>query len=106
MTTLKIDQIQHGVRQFPLDLIANTTTASGLKVIRQTDDTVYQFGVKVPDDIYASINLIRMDTLGDCGGSHGRRRTGFAVPSKCWSGRRGKQIFQCLIQTLRVNGLR
>ncbi|MBP5718798.1 MAG: ISAzo13 family transposase, partial [Abditibacteriota bacterium] len=51
--------------QTAVDLISNTTTAAGLTVICQTDDTVYELGVKVPDDIYASINLTRMDTLGD-----------------------------------------
>ena len=51
--------------QTAVDLIANTTTASGLSVICQTDDTVYALGAKVPDDVYASINLTRMDTLGD-----------------------------------------
>ena len=51
--------------QTAVDLISNTTTAAGLTVICQTDDTVYELGVKVPDDLYASINLTRMDTLGD-----------------------------------------
>ena len=51
--------------QTAVDLISNTTTAAGLTVICQTDDTVYELGVKVSDDIYNSINLTRMDTLGD-----------------------------------------
>ena len=48
-----------------MTLISSATTVSGLTVIYQADDTVYELGVKVPDDLYSFINLIRMDTLGD-----------------------------------------
>jgi len=51
--------------QTAVDLISNTTTSTGLKVVCEADYNVYDLGLKVSDDVFASICLNRMDTLGD-----------------------------------------
>lgn len=51
--------------QTAVNLISNTTTSTGLKVICEADYNTYDLGLKVPDDVYASIAITRMDILGD-----------------------------------------
>ena len=51
--------------QTAVDLISNTTTSTGLKVVCEADYNVYDLGLKVSDDVFASICLNRMDTLGE-----------------------------------------
>ena len=51
--------------QTAVDLISNTTTSAGLKVICEADYNTYDIGLKVSDDLFASIAISRMDVLGD-----------------------------------------
>ena len=40
-----------------VNLIANTKTKNGLTIKAKLDETIYQKGIKVPDDIFASVNI-------------------------------------------------
>ena len=64
-------QITRNWRGRPLDsievmvsLIAATTTETGLRVQCGVDETEYKTGIKVSDDDYAGINLIRNEFCG------------------------------------------
>lgn len=48
-----------------LNLIANTKTKAGLSVKVELDNKEYPKGIKVPDDVFTSINLKREDFHGD-----------------------------------------
>jgi transposase len=48
-----------------LNLIANTKTKTGLSVKAEMDRREYPKGIKVPDDVFKSINLKRDDFHGD-----------------------------------------
>jgi hypothetical protein len=48
-----------------VNLIAATTTRKGLKVQAQLDTNPYPTGVKVPDEEFATIRLIRDDFHGE-----------------------------------------
>jgi len=47
-----------------VNLIANTTTTTGLKINCQSDINDYQTGIKVTDEELKAVNLTRDDTLG------------------------------------------
>ena len=64
-------QITRNWRGRPLDsievmvsLIAATTTKAGLSVQCGVDETEYQTGIKVSDEDYAGINLVRNEFCG------------------------------------------
>ena len=46
-------------------LVGSTTTATGLKVICQRDDAIYDLAVAVSDEEFESINIDRIDPFGD-----------------------------------------
>jgi hypothetical protein len=48
-----------------INLIANTKTKTGLKVKVELDRRAYPKGIKVPDDEFATINIIRDDFHGE-----------------------------------------
>ena len=48
-----------------VNLIANTTTDTGLKVMAMKDTNIYQKGIKVSDEELAEINLKKDDFRGD-----------------------------------------
>lgn len=48
-----------------VNLVANTTTAQGLKVNAGLDTNTYPTGIKVSDKELAGINLFRHDFHGD-----------------------------------------
>ena len=50
--------------KFKLILIAATTTNTGLKVQCGVDETEYKTGIKVSDEDYAGINLVRNEFCG------------------------------------------
>jgi hypothetical protein len=47
-----------------IKLISNTTTAKGLKVICQQDDTVYRRGIKISDKDFKQIKFIKIPPFG------------------------------------------
>ena len=48
-----------------IQLISNTTTTKGLKIVCIKDDSVYELGTKVTDEEIAEINIVRDDFHGD-----------------------------------------
>ena len=48
-----------------INLIANTSTETGLKVYAQLDETTYEKGIKISDAQMASINIQRDPFHGD-----------------------------------------
>ena len=48
-----------------VQLISNTTTSKGLKVICRIDNNKYELSRKVPDEEYENIHIISEETLGD-----------------------------------------
>lgn len=48
-----------------VQLISNTTTSKGLKVICQVDNNKYELSRKVSDEDFENINIISEETLGD-----------------------------------------
>ena len=48
-----------------IDLIAGTTTSTGLKIYARLDDRVYEKGVEVSDEQLAAVNITRHDWHGD-----------------------------------------
>jgi hypothetical protein len=52
-------------RQVVVNLIANTSTRSGLKIQAAVDETEYQTGIKVSDSEMASVNIVRDSFHGD-----------------------------------------
>jgi hypothetical protein len=48
-----------------IDLIAATTTETGLQVICKLDDKVYPKGIAVSDEELAAINIVRADFHGE-----------------------------------------
>ena len=47
-----------------VNLISNTTTSKGLKVICQEDDTLYQKGIKISDKDFKQISFIKIGDFG------------------------------------------
>ena len=47
-----------------VNLIANTTTTTGLKINCQSDTNDYPTGIKISDEELTAVNLTRDDTLG------------------------------------------
>jgi hypothetical protein len=41
-----------------IDLIAGTTTATGLKVVAKADEKQYSTGIKVSDEQFKSLNIV------------------------------------------------
>jgi len=48
-----------------INLIGSTTTKTGLKVICQRDDSVYETAKKVSDEDFAAINIARIEPFGN-----------------------------------------
>jgi hypothetical protein len=48
-----------------INLIAATTTEKGLTVECIVDNNIYRKGIKVPDDIFESINIFRHEFHGE-----------------------------------------
>ena len=48
-----------------VNLIANTTTAKGLKINCDTDETEYEKGIKVSEEDMEALNLIKNEWHGD-----------------------------------------
>ena len=48
-----------------INLIANTKTKTGLSVKAELDSREYPKGIKVPDDEFATINIVRDDFHGE-----------------------------------------
>jgi hypothetical protein len=48
-----------------IDLIGNTTTKTGLTVKAMLDENVYEKGIKIPDNIFNSLNIVRDDFHGE-----------------------------------------
>jgi len=48
-----------------INLIANTTTKKGLKIIAQLDENIYQTGIKISDEEMSQINLIKEEFHGE-----------------------------------------
>src|SRR5205823_10758602 len=78
--TSKWNKIEHGMFRFvslnwrgkPLEslevivnLIAGTTTTTGLKIYARLDERVYEKGVEVADDQLAAVNITRHQFHGD-----------------------------------------
>ena len=51
--------------QVMVNLIANTTTRTGLKIRSQLDDGIYNVGIKISEDEMRSINITRNNFHGD-----------------------------------------
>ena len=47
-----------------IHLISNTTTSKGLKVICRKDDNIYLKGIKIPDDEFKQINVVKIGDFG------------------------------------------
>ena len=48
-----------------IKLIGSTTTSTGLEVLCQRDDTIYETGKKVSDEDFGSINIEKIDPFGE-----------------------------------------
>jgi hypothetical protein len=44
-----------------IELIGSTTTKTGLKVICQRDDNVYELAIAVSDEDFESINIVKIE---------------------------------------------
>ena len=51
--------------QFVIDLISSTTTKKGLKVKAKLDDRIYQKGIKITDEEFEKISIIRNEFHGE-----------------------------------------
>lgn len=51
--------------QFIIDLISSTTTTKGLKVKAKLDDTFYEKGIKIKDDEFEKLSIIRHEFHGE-----------------------------------------
>ena len=51
--------------QFVIDLISSTTTIKGLKVKAKLDDTIYEKGIKIKDEEFERLSIIRDEFHGE-----------------------------------------
>ena len=51
--------------QFVIDLISSTTTAKGLKVKAKLDETLYEKGIKITDEEFERLSIVRDDFHGE-----------------------------------------
>lgn len=51
--------------QFVIDLISSTTTSKGLKVKAKLDETLYEKGIKISDEEFEKISIVRDDFHGE-----------------------------------------
>jgi len=51
--------------QFVIDLISSTTTTKGLKVKAKLDDAFYEKGIKIKDDEFEKLSIIRDEFHGE-----------------------------------------
>jgi Rhodopirellula transposase DDE domain len=52
-------------REVIINLIAGTTTTTGLKIYAQLDEREYEKGITVPDQQFAAVNITRHTFHGD-----------------------------------------
>jgi hypothetical protein len=51
--------------QFVIDLISSTTTSKGLKVKAKLDETLYEKGIKITDEEFERLSIVRDDFHGE-----------------------------------------